>query len=209
MKSIPKWAVASGIVVILVLAWLLWPSSGVPLQFDSAAIAAAETRMWKAYYGKDPKGLFNELTTTLQEQFGLSGWRSKQVAMHLAAGASRFAGMREHYESVLPDVEKAYAIVKKCTGADYDPAEAARAELAWWVARRTPGKNSVEQVGQSVAHLYEVLYGKTNPQIERAGYLRAQAARVRDKTSDWPQVEEILGESYAELVVGLEVPEDQ
>ncbi|NIA15188.1 MAG: hypothetical protein GWP08_14040 [Nitrospiraceae bacterium] len=121
-------ASASGIAAVLLLVWLLWPSPALPLQFDSAAIAAAETRMWKAYYGKEPKELFSELTTTLQEQFGLSGWRSKQVAVHLATGASQFSGIRESYETVLPDIEKAYAIIKKCTGADYDPAEAAHAD---------------------------------------------------------------------------------
>lgn len=82
----------------------------------------------------------------------------------------------------------------------------ARAELGWWVARRTPGRNSPAQVGAEIANLYALLYGKTNPNLQKAGLLRAKAAYLRDQggnSPDWQEVERLLRESYEALVVGL------
>jgi len=190
--------------------WAVWPSHCLPVHFDSAVIAAAETRMWQAYYRGDKQVLFDELTTLMQDQFGLSGWTAKRVGFDLASGAKTFASAPggDYEEMILPDLEKAYARIKDATGGDFDANEAARAELDWWVARRTPGQNSVEEVGRRIARLYAILYGQTNEHIERAGYLRAQAARVRDQSSDWPRVRQLLEESYSTLLKGIEGAED-
>ncbi len=52
--------------------------------FDSDRVAAAETRMWKSYYGGRPHDLGRELIDVLQEQFDLSFADSLQVAQRLA-----------------------------------------------------------------------------------------------------------------------------
>ncbi len=204
--------VAAAVLLLLVLAivgWL-WPRKVDLTSFDSKAIAASETRMWQAYYAKDTKALFEELKTALGEQFGLSQWTAQLVALELATGARNFAGERSGYEqNVLPHIEKAYARIRKATGGEFDPKEAARAELDWWVARRTPGQNSVEQVGRCISTLYAVLYGESNARIEEAGLLRASAAHVRDVSSDWPKSQELLEESYAVLLEGLRGVEDE
>ncbi len=183
--------------------------------FDSYAIAASETRMWEAYYQRDPKALHAELRDVLQEQFNLSGWRAALIAASMAEATGNFIRLRnqnpttaQYEQLVLPGIKKAYRKVKNATGGQWDPDEAARAELAWWVARRTPGEDNPKLVGYKIADLYPILYGQSNPHIEQAGYLRAQAAHVRDTTADWPRVHELLDKSYAALVAGIQIETD-
>jgi hypothetical protein len=115
----------------------------------------------------------------------------------------KFKAARSHYEeAALPDLTEAYKAIRIATGMRFDEAQAARAELAWWVARRTPGKDSAENVGQKIAELYSVLYGKDHPSFGKAGLLRAQAAKLRDaggEGADWVKVEELLLAFYREL----------
>ena len=51
------------------------------------------------------------------------------------------------------------------------------------------------------------MYGAANPDIERAGLLRAQAAALCDagrENADWVRVEAILVESYSALHKGIQ-----
>jgi hypothetical protein len=87
--------------------------------------------------------------------------------------------MRDDYERVLPDLERAYTIERQWLDARFDPAAAARAELAWWVARRTPGQNSGEHVGQLIANEYALLYEVPREGLRDAATLRAPAGSSR------------------------------
>jgi hypothetical protein len=190
---------------VLILIWAyFFRNTGT--DFDAHALAASETRMWQAYYEKDTGALRKEMYTTLREQFGLSRFRTFMVSGRLTLAAGTFATSKGNKvkPSVLKNVEKAYTHVRDATGEDFDPREVAEAEVAWWAARRTPGKRSVEEVGGIIAELYATLYGRSNADIEYAGYLRAQAARVRDKTSNWVEVEQLLQQSYAYLLFGIQ-----
>jgi len=103
---------------------------------------------------------------------------------------------------VLPDLERAYAIAKMWTGASFDPAEIARAELAWWVARRVPGQDSSENVGRLIARENALLFAVPDARVLHASVLRARAGRLRDDggaKADWPQVSALLHQSYREL----------
>jgi hypothetical protein len=125
---------------------------------------------------------------------------------HLARAAARFGDLRANYESVLPDLVEAYGTVRKQAGARFDAAAVARAELAWWVARRVPGRNSAEQIGSLMADEYAMLYEVPRPRVERAARLRAQAAAMRDVQADqpdWPAIDQLLRESYRSLHAGL------
>jgi len=175
--------------------------------FDSNAIAQAETRMWKAYYGNHPVALGRELVNLLHAQFGLPPRDALRVSGDLAKATLIFQQSRGDYDArVLPDLESAYSRLKMLTGGSWNPKEAARAELDWWIMRRTPGQDSPEQVGRAIARLYTILYGRTNDRIERAGLLRAKAAQVRDrggKNCNWPEVRRLLQQSYKALSEGI------
>jgi hypothetical protein len=170
--------------------------------FDPDRTAALELDMWQAYYAGRNIRLFSDLVTLNHEQYKYTWARASQVGYHLARAASTFARIRDNYDQVLPDLERAYAIAKDWTRASFDPAAVARAELAWWVARRVPGQDSPEQVGGLIADLNALLYGVPRERVLEASVLRARAGRLRDEggeRANWAEVGRLLKESYRAL----------
>lgn len=78
----------------------------------------------------------------------------------------------------------------------------ARAELAWWIARRVPGESSPENVGRLIATMYALFYEVPAERVLEAGLLRAQAGHIRDEggaRADWAAVSRLLHASYWSL----------
>ncbi len=195
-----KWIVLA-IGLVFVLVWLI-SLMGSPA-FDADAVAESETRMWQAYYSGDRMQLGLELMELMREQYGFSLFEAKDCALLLARAAVKFQNANSDYERiVLDDLTAAYVCIQKASGGSFDPEAVARAELAWWVARRTPGNDSAEQVGALIADLYRLLYGSDMQAFHDAGVLRAQAAGLRDsggKNAEWTRIEDLLKESYRKL----------
>lgn len=170
--------------------------------FDSDRTAALELEMWQAYYTKENVRLFRGLVTLLHEQNRYPWSKAARAGFHLARAAAMFGNARSDYERVLPDLERAYAIEKDWLHAGFDPAAVARAELAWWVARRVPGQNSPEQVGGLIADENALLYEVPRERVLAASILRARAGRLRDDggdRADWATIGQLLVESYRAL----------
>jgi hypothetical protein len=170
--------------------------------FDPDRVADLELRMWQAYYAKQRPQLFGLLVVTLREQYHFSWATATATAFHLANAAATFGDATDHYETVLPDLETAFATVKAHSGASFDPVAVARAELAWWIARRIPGQNAPEQVGRLMADDYSQLYGAPLDAMLRPALLRSQAGALRDAQAqepDWPTIGHLLTESYRAL----------
>jgi len=199
-------AILRSFIVVGVIALLCtngnWAFSG-SFVFEPDKIAAAETRMWQAYYARDLPRLHSEMAALLRAQFRLSSEDAERIAKSLAVAAMKFASSGANYERVvLPDLEVAYLQLRVLLKRSFDPREAARAELAWWIARRTPGRDNTYQVGKLIAELYSVIYGGERPEFLEAGVLRAQAAQLRDRSGDncdWARVERLLRRSYRVL----------
>jgi hypothetical protein len=175
-------------------------------QFQPDRLADLELDMWQAYYAKENVRLFKDLVVSLREQYRYTWSMSVRAAFHLARAAARFGNLRADYDSVLPDLEKAFTIARDWTHARYDPAALARAELAWWVARRDPALNSPENVGRLIAETYAVMYGTPVERVSEAALLRARAARIRDEggqQADWPTIGRMLRTSYRTLSESL------
>jgi len=190
------------------LAFVLTPPRGPRSlrQFDADRLAALEVRMWQAYYAKERPRLFFLLVTLLHEQYRYSWATAGREGFHLARAAAAFGDLRGNYDVVLPDLEAAYEIVRSWTGAAFDPRAVARAELAWWVARRIPGENSAEQVGRLIADEYALLYETSRERMAAAAQLRAEAAALRDASADhpdWTAIARLLQQSYRELKLAL------
>jgi hypothetical protein len=146
--------------------------------------------------------LFVLLTELLREQRRYPWAKAATEAFYLARPAARFARMTGAYDVVLPDIEEAYAMAKDWTGATYDPSAVARAELAWWIARRDPAARSPENVGRLIAGLYAQMYAVPVERVATAGRLRAEAAALRDRGAgqpDWATISNLLQQSYREL----------
>ncbi len=181
-------------------------------RFEPDRLAQLETEMWQAYYDKQRVRLFMLLVNTLREQYGYSWVRALQAGYHLARAAADFGDSTGNYERVLPDLEAGYAIARDWTSASFDPAVIARAELAWWVARRRPDQSDVATVGRLIAEEYALLYRVPLAQVSRAGTLRAEAGQLRDQGgahADWDRVHALLIESYRGLKTAVcAVPAD-
>jgi len=200
-------AIAAGLAAFL-LAFAFTPPRGPRSmrQFNPTRLADLELRMWQAYYAKDRVRLFGLLVTMLHEQYRYSWATATRQAYHLARAAATFAELKDHYDVVLPDLEAAYASSKAWLDAGFDPRAVARAELAWWVARRIPGQNSAEQVGRLIAEEYALLYETSVERVAPAALMRATAAKLRDDeaaTPDWNRIGRLLFESYQDLFNAL------
>jgi hypothetical protein len=198
-------ALAAGVVVLALGGYVATAAPPGPRSmrdFDPHRLAQLESRMWQAYYAKQNARLFGLLVTMLREQYHYSWITASRQAVHLARAAATFGDARDRYEQVLPDLEAAYTIARDWLNAGFDPAAVARAELAWWVARRVPGQNDPEQVGGLIADEYALFYGVPRQAVLAAGIARARAGRLRDlqaQTPDWNIIEGMLDQSYVQL----------
>ncbi len=203
------WSVPSLLVLLMSVALLLPPMGSRDVRaFDADRTAALEVDMWKAYYDKRNVALFTDLVLLSREIYRYSWARAAQMGFYLARAAARFGNMRSDYDRVLPDLEKAYRLSRDWTGAAYDPASVARAELAWWAARRVPGQDSAEHVGSLIADLNGQLYGVPPGQVLEASVLRARAGKLRDiggVDADWVEVDRLLHLSYRSLRAAVNV----
>ena len=158
--------------------------------------------MWKVYYEHRNVHLFSDLVTMLHEQYRYPWFKAGVAGLHLARAASGFATTRENYDQFLPDLESAYTIARDWTQSSFDPQAVAKAELAWWVARRIDGQNSPEQVGGLIADENALLFDVPRAQVLEASVLRARAGRLRDDggaNADWVAVSDLLHQSYRKL----------
>ena len=177
--------------------------------FDPDRMADLEVGMWQAYYRKAKPRLFLLLVTMMHEQYRYTWSRACRAGFHLARAAAIFGDSQSDYDRVLPDLERAYSIAKDWSGAHYDPAAVARAELAWWVARRAPAESSPENVGRLIGKEYALFYEVPEDRVHRVGLLRAQAAALRDAggaDADWDAVSHVLHDSYRSLNRALASP---
>jgi hypothetical protein len=198
----------TAVVLAFALALLFTPPRGPRSirQFNAVRVADLELRMWQAYYAKDRARLFALLVTMLREQYRYPWATATVEALHLARAAATFSDLTTNYDQVLPDLEAAYGTVRSWADARFDPRAVARAELAWWVARRIRGQNSAEQVGRLIAEEYGLLYETAPEKVAAAALLRATAARLRDDAAsnpDWDRIGRLLQESYRELLAAL------
>ena len=179
-------------------------------EFEPDRLADLETRMWKAYYRRQPARLFGLLVLALREQARVSWLRAIRASLLLTRAAAGFARAGGDYERFAPDIGRAYRLLGLPEGVDAD--EVGRRELRWWVVRREIGVTAGEAAGSAITDLYAALYELPHDRVAAAGRLRGLAAEVRDRGADedpdgaggegsayWPEVARLLRDSYRQL----------
>jgi len=182
--------------------------------FDPDRLATLETRMWKAYYRRQPLRLFAWLLLGLKEQTRVSWPRALVASLWLTRAAARFSRAEGDYERFAPDIAKGYRLLG--LPADVDAVEVARRELRWWVVRREIGLAAGEAAGDAISGLYAAIYQVPKDAVVDAGRLRGQAAEVRDRGAAadpdgatgagrayWPEVARLLRASYHSLAAAV------
>jgi hypothetical protein len=180
------------------------------VDFDADELARLETRMWKAYYRRQPARLFVLLVRAIRVQAGLSWPRALWASLLLTRAAAGFARSTGDYERFAPDIGRAYRSMNLPDHVDVEAV--ARHELRWWVVRREIGLAAGAAAGESITDLYASLYDVPRDRVAEAGRLRGLAAEVRDRgaTADpdgplgtgsayWPEVARLLRDSYRSL----------
>jgi len=187
--------------------------------FDADTLATLETRMWKAYYRRQPARLFGWLVLGLREQARVSWPTATAASVLLTRAAAGFARSDGDYERFAPDIGRAYHLLG--LPADVDATEVARRELRWWVVRREMGLSSGAGAGDAITELYAAIYALPAEAVAEAGRLRGQAAEVRDRGAAedpdgstgpgrdyWPEVARLLRDSYRSLKDAVSDPPD-
>jgi hypothetical protein len=182
--------------------------------FDPDELADLETRMWKAYYRRQPARLFGLLVLALREQAHASWPRALVSAILLTRAAVGFAQATGDYDRYAPDIARGYRLLGLPSSVDVD--EVARWELRWWVVRREIGLDAGEAAGDAITNLYAAFYDVPVGAVAEAGRLRGMAAQVRDRgavadpdgprgkgRAYWPEVARLLRDSYRSLAASL------
>src|SRR4029079_19787327 len=86
--------------------------------FDPDELARLETRMWKAYYRRQPARLFGLLVLAIREQAHASWPRALAASLFLTKAAAGFARATGDYERFAPDVARGYRILGLGEGVD-------------------------------------------------------------------------------------------
>jgi hypothetical protein len=183
--------------------------------FDPDELARLETRMWKAYYRRQPLRLFVLLVPALRAQAQVSWPRALRASLLLTRVAAGFARATGEYERYAPDIGRGYRILGLPQHVDVDAV--ARHELRWWVVRREIGLAAGQAAGDAITDLYAALYDVPRESVAEAGRLRGLAAEARDRgASDdpegvrasgsayWPEVARLLRDSYRSLRSALD-----
>jgi hypothetical protein len=105
--------------------------------FDPDELARLETRMWKAYYRRQPARLFVLLIRATRAQADLSWPRAIWVSLLLTRAAAGFARSTGDYDRFATNIGRAYQAMHLPAHVDVDAV--ARHELRWWVVRREIG----------------------------------------------------------------------
>jgi hypothetical protein len=98
--------------------------------FDADALARLETRMWKAYYRRQPARLFGLLVQAIRAQAGVSWPRALAASLLLTRAAAGFARATGDYDRFAGDIARGYRMLR--LPAHVDVEAVARYELRWW-----------------------------------------------------------------------------
>jgi hypothetical protein len=185
--------------------------------FDADRLATLETRMWKAYYRRQPARLFGWLLLGLREQTGVSWPRALAASLWLTKAAAGFSRAGGDYDRFAPDIARGYRLLGLPD--DVDAIEVGRRELRWWVVRREIGLAAGAAAGDAITALYAALYHLPEDVVAEAGRLRGQAAEVRDRGAAadpdgptgagrayWPEVARLLQAAYRSLQAAVSDP---
>jgi hypothetical protein len=183
--------------------------------FDPDELARLETRMWKAYYRRQPLRLFVLLVQALRAQAQVSWPRALRASLLLTRATAGFARASGDYERYAPEIGRGYSMLGSPDHVDVEAV--ARHELRWWVVRREIGLAAGQAAGVAITDLYAALYDVPRESVAEAGRLRGLAAEVRDRgASDdpkgprasgsayWPEVARLLRDSYRSLRSALD-----
>ena len=151
--------------------------------FDPRRVAHYEKENYVAYYQKDWLKLFRVSIAMVKEAFALS-WLQAAYAAYLVARAEMAAA--PFPDNDIPRAEsymrRFYRFIREVHSEDFDPQQAARLDVNWWVIhRRLFGNPENQELVDALARLYEQVYGAESGKFKEAAYQRAMGMLYSDR----------------------------
>ena len=183
--------------------------------FDPHKVAQYETENWVAYYQKDWFRLLRASVALVKEAFGLSLPQAIYSAYLVARAEIAAAPFPDNdIPTAIAYMTRFMALVKRIHHAGFDPAEAARKDVNWWVVHRQIFNQRENQpLIDALADSYATTYQVPRERVQDAAWHRAEAMQYSDRWVDEgkipgspliPQMQAELDKSYSALrmVVG-------
>jgi hypothetical protein len=174
--------------------------------FDPRKVAYYEKENYVAYYQKNWLRLFRVSVAMVKEAFALSWWQAAYGA-YLVARAEIAAAPYPDNDIPLAEayMQRFYRFIKSVHQEDFDPDQAARLDVNWWVIhRRLFGKAENQELVDALKCMYEEVYGEDLEKFKEAAYHRAMGMLYSDqwvnagKLTDSP----LLAREEEELFLG-------
>ncbi len=149
--------------------------------FDPILVARYEKDSWVAYYQRQWLKLLRLLIGLVRSTYGLSLLQAIRVGIPLTRAQLAFAPQDNDVPKAIEHMRQFFAFVKKQHHEDFDPDEAALAEVSWWVVhRKFFGHSGDLEVINAVACAYAAAYQVEPIVVREAACYRAQAMVYSD-----------------------------
>ncbi len=206
-----RWILAAAAAALVTWAAVdLWVPRRTSLRsFQPREVASIETDMWRSYYERRPVALFFQMSRLMREQYGFRWLRSQVAAFHTSRSAFVFkrGANRQDYEKALPDLRSFYDAIRRDADISFDPTEAARRELEWWILHRERDRYGTPALATALAELPAGIYQMPAASFAEHGATRAEGMVVRDQKAaaggvteaDWQRIHALLDQSWTSL----------
>ncbi len=149
--------------------------------FDPIKVARLEKDSWVAYYRRQWFTLLRLLIGLVRLTYGLSLPQAIVLGIPLTRAQVAFAPQDNDVPKAIELMRQAFASIKRIHHEGFDPAEAAHAEVNWWVVhRKFFGHSDDPAVTEAVAQAYAAAYRIDPSDVREAAYHRAMAMVYSD-----------------------------
>ena len=149
--------------------------------FDPVLVARYEKDSWVAYYKRQWLTLLRLLIGLVRSTYGLSLWQAIYISVPLTRAQIAFAPADNDVPKAIKYMRQFFVYIQKLHREDFDPDEAAQAEVNWWVVHRQFfGQSDNPAVVEAVAQAYAAAYRLDPADVREAAYHRARAMVYSD-----------------------------
>jgi hypothetical protein len=172
-----------------------------------------EAEVWRAYYDRKWIKTLALSFQLLRSQFSLKPPAAARATFLAVRAAKAWAPVDHDRSAVGAMLDRFYEVLRRGTGADFDPHAAGAAELEYWAVHRDlSGQPGTAELIASLAAISVQVYGLTFEEARPAAVARARACDLVDEITAkkvapteerWSAIRETLYESYRLLSEAL------